>query len=279
MRLFLPILVVLAQTGGWTASPSAVAVGDTVRIARRTPAVPDVTVRLEPLAASEILQPLAPPRWSYAEGIVDVTYTLAMFQPGLHEVAMPAIDLVYPNGRIETLPGGTAMIEVVSVLPAEEADAEPKPSLAPIPRVRRSLVPPILLPLAAVGLTAIVLVHRRRRRPRPTPPASLGENVHPPIESWIAAGESRAVATIVALDLRHSTAEAVPEAGEHLGSAERYEAILEGTGEASARDLVAVLRSLERARFSPAAPADIHEVVDEAGRAMRAFRASRERAD
>jgi hypothetical protein len=276
MRLFLPILVALAQTGGWTASPSAVSVGDTVRIARRMPAVPDVTIRLEPLVASEIIQPLAPPRWSYAEGTVDVTYTLAVFQPGLREVAMPPIDLVDPDGRIETLPGETVMIEVASVLPSEEAYPEPKPSLAPIPRVRRSLVPPILLSLAAVGLTAIALVHRRRRRPRPAPPATLGEDVHPPMESWIAAGESRAVATIVALDLRRSIAEAVPDAGEHLDSAERYEAILERTGEASARDLVAVLRSLERARFSPAAPADIHEVVDEAGRAMRAFRASRE---
>jgi hypothetical protein len=275
MRLLL-ILVVLAQTEGWTATPSAVSVGDTVRIARRMPAVPDVTVRLEPLVATEIIQPLAGPSWSYAEGTVDIAYSLAVFRPGLHEVTVPPIDLVYPNGRIETVPAGSAMIEVVSVLPSEDAQPEPKPSLAPIPRVRRSLVLPILLPLTVVGLTAIAVVQRRRRRPRPAPPATRGAVVHPPIESWIAAGESRAVATIVALDLRRSIAETVPDADEHLDSTERYEAILSGAGEASALELVAVLRSLERARFSPAAPADVHEVIDEADRAMRAFRASRE---
>jgi hypothetical protein len=276
MTLLLPLLMALAQAGGWVPVPPDVTVGDTVRIVRRIAAHPEVTVRLEPLAPSDAIEPLAPPRWSYAEGTVEVSYLVAVFQPGQIELDVPAIDLVYPNDRIETVPGGTVTIEVVTVLPHDGPPPEPKPSLAPIARVPRSLVPPILLPLVVVLLTAGAVVHRRRRRPRPAPPGVLGEDVHPPLDVWIAAGESRAVATIVALELRRSIAKAVPDAGEHLDAAERAAAIVEESDNAAARDLLGVLRSLERARFSPAAPADIHEVVDEADRAIRAFRAARE---
>lgn len=275
MTFILPLLLVLVQVGGWVTVPPTVSVGDTVRVVRQMPAAAGVTVRLDPLAASELLEPLAPPRWSYAEGTVDVTYTVAAFRPGRHAVAMPAIDLVYPNDRIETVPGGTATIEVVSVLPSDGPAPAPKPSLAPIPRARRSLLLPIVLPLAVAVVTAAAVVSRRRRRPRPAPPGVLGEHVHPPMDTWIAAGESRAVATVVALELRRAIAADLPDVSEHLDAAERADAILEESGDPAARELVAVLRSLERARFSPAAPADVHEVVDEAERAMQAFRASR----
>jgi hypothetical protein len=269
------LLGLAAQVAGWMVTPELVTVGDTLWIARSIPAEPGVSVRVEPLEASDVLQPLTAPRWSYAEGTVQVTYEVALFRVGPQEVLLPGVDLVYPGGRMEMVPPGAVTIEVLSVLPDSGLPPAPKPSLGPVPQSRQRLLPAVALPLAAALLTTAAAVRRRRRRVRPAPPEVVAEVVHPPLESWIAAGESRAVATLVALQLRAAIAEAVPEAAEHLGAEERADAMLEQGGDPVAGGIVTVLRALERARFSPAAPADIHEVVDDAERAVRVLRASR----
>lgn len=269
------ILALAVQAAGWVATPASVTVGDTVRIARSILAEPGVTVGVESLEASDALQPLSAPRWSYAEGTVQVAYELALFRVGSQDVMLPELELVYPGGRTETVPPGVVTIDVRSVLPDSVSRPEPKPSLAPVPQSPRRRLPVVALPLATILLTTAAAVRRRRRRPRPAPPAVVAEAVHAPLESWIAAGESRAVASLVALRLRAAIADAVPGAGEKLGAGAPADAMLAQAEDLGAGEVVTVMRALERARFSPAAPADIHEVVDEAERAMQALRTSK----
>jgi len=268
-------LFLLLQAAGWTVAPLTIAVGDTVRISRTVGASANVTVRLEPLEPSAAVQPLAPPRWSYAEGTVAITYVLAFFEPGEQQVPMPAVELALPGGHTEVLPAASVTVDVRSVLPAPGTRVEPKESLAPVPREPRIWLPAILLPGATLLLTAAAARFARRREPRPAPPGLPGEELPVPIEEWIAAGESRAVATVVALRLRQIVAETAPGADTPV-DAEACARLLEvSDGGKAARDLAAVLRALERARFSPAAPADVHEVVDEAERAVHAYQAAR----
>ena len=271
-------LFLLLQTAGWTVAPATIAVGDTVWLSRTVGASANVTVRLEPLEPSAAVQPLAPPRWSYAEGTVSITYVLAVFEPGQQTVPIPAVELALPGGRTEVLPAASVTVDVRSVLPAPGARVEPKASRAPVPREPRTWLPVIVLPGATLLLTIAAARFVRRREPRPAPPGLPGEEPPVPIEEWIAAGESRAVATVVALRLRQIVAETAPRA-DAPADAEGCARLLEvSDGGKAARDLAGVLRALERARFSPAAPADVHEVVDEAERAVHAYRAARREA-
>lgn len=273
MRLLLLVL----QAAGWTVSPARPMVGDTVRITRQVPALSGVSVRIEPLTASAALQPLGAPRWSYAEERVAMTYVVAMFQPGTQTVSVPAVELVYPDGRAEVLPATEVPLDVASVLPADEPSVPPKPSLGPVPRERRIALPAVALPVLAAALVALGAWWIRRRDPRPAVPPVAAVEAPVPIEEWIAAGESRAVATVVALRLRELVAEAVCGPQAQLDLEACIEALQSSDVGAPARELAHVLRALERARFSPAAPADIHEVVDDAERAIRAFQAGRTR--
>jgi hypothetical protein len=270
-----PLLLLALQAVGWAVSPARPTVGDTVRITRQVPALPSVGVRLEPLTASRGLQPLAPPRWSYAEERVAITYLLAMFEPGPQTVSIPAVELVYPDGRAEVLPATDVRLEVASVLPADEPSVPPKASLGPVPRARRVALPVIVLPTLAVVLVALAAWWSRRRDPRPTIPPAPATERPVPIDEWVAAGESRAVATVVALRLRQIITETVSDPRARMDLEACVQALQASDRGAPARELVDVLRALERARFSPAAPADIHEVVDDAERAIRAYRAAR----
>ena len=271
----MPLLLLVLQAAGWTVSPTRPMVGDTVRITRQVPALSGVSVRIEPLTASPAVQPLGPPRWSYAEERVAMTYVVAIFEPGTQTVSVPAVELVYPDGRAEVLPATDVQLDVASVLPADAASVPPKPSLGPVPRARRVVLPAIALPVLAAALVALGAWWIRRRDPRPAVPPVAAVEASVPIEDWVAAGESRAVATVVALRLRELVAETVCGPQAHLDLEACIEALQSSDAGAPARELANVLRALERARFSPAAPADIHEVVDDAERAIRTFQAAR----
>ncbi len=268
-------LLLVLQSTAWSVAPVRPAVGDTVRVTRVVAASPGVSVRLEPLASSGTLQPLAPPRWSYAEERVAITYLLALFEPGMQTVSVPAVELAYPDGSAEVLPAVEVRVEVAAVLPPGEPHVLPKASLAPVPRERRLVFPALALPALVVMAAALVAGWRRRRDERPAVPPMPAPEVPVPIEEWIATGESRAVATVVALRLREIVADAEQDPNARVDLEGCVRALQASALGAPAHDLLEVLRALERARFSPAAPADIHEVVDDAERATRAYQAAR----
>jgi hypothetical protein len=271
-------LFLVLQAAGWTVAPARITVGDTVWISRTVSSSANVAVRLEPLTASKVLLPLEPPRWSYAEGTVAITYVVALFEPGAHTVSMPAVELVLPDGRTEVLPAAAVAIAVASVLPGPARGLPPKGSLGPVPREPHTWLPVVALPAGMLLLTILAARFARRRDPRPARPPLPAEEMRVPIEEWIAAGESRAVATVVALRLRQIVADTVEGIDAPL-DVEGCARVLEMSDRGSpARELAGVLRALERARFSPAAPADVHEVVDDAERAIRAFQATRSEA-
>lgn len=264
----LPILLLAFQTSAWTVAPIQPTVGDTVIISRRVSVAAGTGAQVPLLESSTFLTPLAPPRWSVSEGTLEVAYTVALFETGPHTVIMPDVELVDRAGRREILAGGRVVIDVASVLVDPET-AEPRPSLGPLAQAPVTPVPVIALVLSVIAALVLWVGARRRTDPRPSPLGVEGEVVGPPIDAWVAAGESRAVAAVVTHRLRETLARLIPEAGRHLHAGECIRVVeAQDLGEVG-RELADVIRALERARFSPAAPADVLEVVDDAERVLQ----------
>lgn len=254
------------QLSTWVASPGSVTVGDTVRLVRRVAAAPDVQARLRPLTATPALEPLSQPRAAYAEGDLTLLYTVALFEPGRHAIAMPPAELLYPDGRVETILGDTAWIQVTSVIPAEDTLPLPRDAADPLIRNPSRVAPLLVLFVLALGAVAAWGVARQRTRPRPGPGDVAAGSVEPPIERWVAAGESRAVAAVTADRLREHISDIVPRAGRHLDTEECMHVLHDEVPEWPLRETGDVLRALERARFAPAVPSDVVELVERADR-------------
>ncbi len=269
------LLLLAAQTSAWTISPSVVTIGDTIQITRRFTTTPDVWVRLHPLESTLELEPLVLPRWAHSEGELTIVYSIAMFTPGRHGVPMPDIEIVHADGQLEIVVGDTAWIEVESVLPAEDPGVVPRPSQPPVARHRTSTMPLAGLLAAFLLTTGAWFTVRRRRGRRPRLEEADESVAGPPIDIWVASGESRAVAAVVADRLRNAIARRVPQASRHLHTEECIEAVLESERGDLGKQIAEVLRALERARFSPAAPADVLEVVDLAEAAITMLEAPR----
>ncbi len=264
--------LLLFQVSTWAVAPTGATVGDTVFLTREITATPDVRARLQPLERSAVLEPLASPRWSFTEGSLTVVYAVALFEPGRQVIALPAIELIYADGRAVTVTGDSAWVDIVSVLPAADTTLQPKPSQGPIGRARRDPLPAMLLVLGALSvLAAWGMLRRRRRGPRPTIESDIVV-ASPPLDLWVAAGESRAVATATADRLREQLALRIPHAERYLHTEECIAVLLQGDLGTTGTQLATVLRALERARFSPAAPGDVLEVVDEAERLITVLR-------
>jgi hypothetical protein len=210
------------------------------------------------------MEPLHAPQWSYAEGGVTLVYRVAFFESGLRRVAMPPVEVAHADGRIEALEGDTALVEVRSVLPAADTLPSPMPSRAPIARARRSPLPLLGTMVGALGVLAIWVVLRQRQRPLASPIEQAAVPTVPPVDLWVAAGESRAVAAVVAGRLRSLLSRRLPEAGGHLDTEECVQVVLASDLGDVGRQIASTLRALERARFSPAAPGDLLDVADQA---------------
>jgi hypothetical protein len=218
------------------------------------------------------MEPLVPPQWTYAEGELVVTYTIALFDTGRHAVALPDIGLIDAEGRLRTVLGDTAWIDVVSVLPAQDSALAPMPSRAPFARRRTSVLPLVSLLGVTVLVVSVWALLRHRRGPQPELDDPEPPVAGPPIDVWVASGESRAVATVMANRLRDAIAERIPEAGRHLHTEACIRTVLAAEDASLAREVADVLRALERARFSPAAPGDVLEVVDQADAVLATLR-------
>jgi hypothetical protein len=187
---------------------------------------------------------------------------------------MPDIELVYASGDVTTVVGDTAWIEIMSVLPVEDSAISPMPLRDPVERHRTTPLPAVILGGIAL-LSVSGWIALRRRRGRQVPIEDEEEEAEgPPIDVWVASGESRAVAAVMSDRLRDAIAERIPDAGKHLHTEECIEALLHSDLGEISRQVVEVLRALERARFSPAAPGDVLEVVDMAEAAIAALESS-----
>lgn len=256
-------LALAAQGGGWTVRPAAPTVGDTVRLERVVPAPPGAVGRPRALESDHLLEPLRAPEVAPADGGLLVRYTVAFFATGRHAVAMPALEVVHPDGAIELVLGDTVEVVVRRVVP-DTLDAAPRDSRAPLARIERSPVPLAL----ALGLSLTVLalwVVARYRRGRPAPAAQPAVPVpNPPLMRWLAVGERRAVATLAMDRLRARIGAGVPQASPGLALAECLALAQAARPDWPMRELGELLAALERARFAPLAADDLAELIDRA---------------
>lgn len=278
-----PLLALLAQAASpppappptlppphWTAAPARPTVGDTIRLERVIAAPAGWRVRAATLEPGALAEPLADPVVIPAAGGWTVRHTVVAWAPGAVSVAMPPVWRLGPDGRADSLPGGTVTITVASVIPDSVTAPRPQPALAPLRLERRSLWPPLAGVLLAAGALAALIAWRRR------PPRTVGSAPVGPLDPmvpdarWLAAGEPKAVAARAARELRAAVARAVPEAHEALSTAECLAAVERARPDAPLRELGDVLGALDQVGFATA------HAVDPAPLALRARRLAAE---
>ncbi len=258
------VIGALLLVQGWVVEPQQPTIGDTVVLEREVAvADPTARLRLTPLAGSPSVEPLARPEVISGAGGFVARYLVALFETGEHAVAMPTLELVYPNGRVETRVGGEAVVTVVSVLPEGDSLPPPRVSREPIPRDVYRAAPAVLL-LTGILVAAIgwgVLRRRPGARPPWSGPADGGEDVQ--VSRWIAAGEPRAVATVSMHRMREQIRAYVAEAEPSLDLDAWLRTVQEHRSEWPVRELGEVMRALERASYAPAIPSDVIALADE----------------
>jgi hypothetical protein len=248
----------------WTVAPDSATVGDTIYVSRTLPAPAGATARAQPLARTATVEPLADPVVERDGGLLTLRYAVAVFAPGPQAIPMPPVELFYADGTSETILGDTAHLRLRSVLPAGDSLPPPRPSLGPLARPIRRLEPAALLVTAAIALSALWAVARRRVGPRPEEVSAGGAAAVAPVGTWVEAGELRAVATRVSMGLRRELAARAPLAGAAL-STDACLAVLQRERPAWPLDEIAdVLHALDRARFAPAVPQDVMALAEQA---------------
>ncbi|MBI4501348.1 MAG: hypothetical protein HY700_09325 [Gemmatimonadetes bacterium] len=264
-------LGILLQAGALLVSPPAPTVGDTITVTRTIDVPAEARARAQPLGSSLLIEPLAEPIMLRTRKGIMVRYTFAMFEAGRHPVGLPPVELLYRDGRVELRPEDTAWVSVRSVLPPGDTLPQPAGSLGPIarhPTDARPLLVATATVLLAAGGWAVTRRRRRRRRESEAAPAAPAA---PPVERWIAAGEARAVAAVVADRLRNRIAELAPEADRALSAEECIGVLERRRPDWPLRDLSDALRALERARFAPAVPGDVAALVRQVGALLQAL--------
>jgi hypothetical protein len=255
----------LALMQAWTVTPPEPTIGDTVTIEREIAvADPAARLRLVPIEASDLMEPLMAPEAAGGTGGFVARYVVALFEPGDHAIAMPDLELVFPDGRVETRIGGEARVTVVSVLPAEDSLPPARPSREPIPQSAIRSYPAVLLVAGVLMLTVGWGVMRRRGRERPAWKVAGQGGDDVPVARWIAAGELRAVATVTMSGIRERVGHYVPVAGPSLDLESWLRTVEAHRPNWPLRELSSVMRALERASYAPAIPSDVIMLADEA---------------
>ncbi|TFG43087.1 MAG: hypothetical protein E4H41_09880 [Gemmatimonadales bacterium] len=192
-------------------------VGDTVWLVRTIPAPIGRVARVAPWNPEGAVEALGPGMLVRRGDSLEVRYPAVGWLPGSHTVEVPGPVLVSPDGTTDSLPPATLTVTIASVLPTLPGDSLPpaQPEAAPILRPIQTAVPVLVLLLLAVLL--LIPVHFWwRKRGRPVTAPSTGEAQLPPslpLETWMAAGEPRAVLAASAARLRAaSSAHPSPEA-------------------------------------------------------------------
>jgi hypothetical protein len=260
-RVFLGVVaswrLAMGQGGGWSATPAAPTVGDTIWIERAVVVPAGWQVRAGKLDATAAIEPLADPAVLRSAAGWVVRYAVVAWKPGAHKLLLPPLWLLSPGGRADSTAGITASLSVASVIPDSLRQPSPQGLLAPLRAAHRNPLPP----LAAVTLAAALLavgVTRRRRRPRalePVPPVPLEREV--PDTRWLAAGEPKAVAARAIWRLRAELARVVPEAHPALATDECLLVVERARPDAPLRELRDLLEQLDRVAFASAHGTDV----------------------
>lgn len=262
----LPALVLaLAQGLAWRAAPAGATVGDTIVLERVVPAGAGARGRTRALDASELVEPLGVPEIVPAADGLRIRHRVALFAPGIHALAMPAIELLHPDGAVEVVLGDTAFVRVAAVIPDTLATPAPRPSQGPIGRPARRpwrAAAPVAVVVLLTGLWLAWRLRARREVVAEVTPDAAPPDL--PLMRWLAAGERRAVATIAVHRLRARVAGQVPDAARASSVAEWAAAVAAARPDWPVDEVADVLRALERARFAPLGADDLAELVDRA---------------
>jgi hypothetical protein len=245
------------QGGGWSVTPAAPTVGDTIWLERAFPVRDGWQVRAGKLEATAAVEPLADAAVLRSAGGWVVRYAVVAWHPGAHTLTLPPLWLLGPDGKADSTVGGTTSFRVTSVIPDSLRIPSPQGLLAPLRAAHQDPVPPLVAAALAAGLLAVG-VARRRRRPRslePAPPVPLEREVPDP--RWLAAGEPKAVAARAIWRLRAALARAVPEAHPALDTGECLAVVERARPDAPLRELRELLEQLDRVAFASAHGTDV----------------------
>lgn len=170
-------------------------VGDTMTVVHRVAAPAGAVVQARAPLDSTIATLLGAPIVTREGDSVRIAYPMTVWAPGRSELVIPGPVVVTPDGAIDTLPDARIVLDVASVLPAEQRPATiaPKPVRPWVVRADRTAMP-LLFALALLLLVAgLGRWWWRRRGPVRLP--------HPPVEApppsaerhraWVEAGEGR----------------------------------------------------------------------------------------
>jgi hypothetical protein len=168
-------------------------VGDTLTVVHRISAPPGALVQARAPEDTTLATLTGPADISREGDSVRIAYSIAVWNPGQHELVIPGAIVVSATGVVDTLPDARLQLDVQSVLPAGASPDSLQPQAAR-PWVSRAEVSwlPLAVLLVPLLLSAALLALVWRRR---GPPAEVAKavKVMPPdpvrLARWIEAGE------------------------------------------------------------------------------------------
>ena len=263
IALWLLVVTTVQMPDQWTVTPAHPTVGDTV-VFERFIAVDDAAARarVSRLESGSTFEPLRAPSVEYHPGGVNIRHVTAFFETD--SVTLPDIELIFPDGDVQIVEGGRVTVVIQSILPAEtDSLPDPRGSRAPVARRTMHLAP--ALNAVFIVFVAMMLwgVLRRRARERPDWMGAVPDVADPPAARWIAAGEPRAVASLVMGRLRDELVARLPEAKETLSVEECLAVVKRERPDWPVSELADVLHAIERASFAPAVPHDVLALLDQ----------------
>lgn len=265
-------LLLALQGWTWSVTPARPTVGDTVWLEATIALNPGSRLRPGRLEPSGDVEPLSDPT-VYRDGEAwIVRYPVVAWAPGTHQVPLPPAWRLDPDGRADSLAGGTASFAVVAVIPDSVSRPTPQPALVPLRR-REARIWPIAVALlgGAVGLTALVRLRRRSPRHLQLPPRPQVER-EASEDQWLADGEPRAIAARAAARLRSVIATAIPDAHLGLSHVECLAVVGQKAPGAPLGELAVTLSALELAAFSAASSTEVGALSRRAQTLAQAFR-------
>ncbi|HEU4829286.1 MAG TPA: hypothetical protein VFT04_08825 [Gemmatimonadales bacterium] len=231
-------------------------VGDTIWVRRAVRLPPRYTARAPIWEPEGDIELLGHPELTLRADSAILRYPLVAWTPGIHTVEIPSPTLLAPDGAIDSLAPATVRLQVASVLPdLPDSAIAPQPGASIVARPSASLLPLVLLGVAALAVLA-PLHWWWRRRGKPLPPAPSPEPTPVPVERWAGAGEARSVLALAAARLRGAIRAADPDAHEGLDTASCIVLLRERHPEWPVAGIEETLRAIDAMRFAPGTSED-----------------------